>query len=514
MTPRRVRSDSTRTARARSPSAVRRRRSRQQGRGQGQGDRRPSARGGSRGHRAAGEGKFSVRGSPDKGMTLAEAAGAAYVTMDMPEGWSPDSNEQSFFDPENFVFPFGAHACVVDVDAETGKVKVVRYVAVDDCGPAINPMLIDGQVHGGITHGIGQALYERIHYDEARAARHRHVRGLRAARRRRSCPASRPTGRETPSPVNSLGVKGVGEAGTIAASAGRHQRRDRRAAPARRGLHRHAALPDANLEGHSGSQGRCAGMIPAEFDYTAPGNTRRSDQALADGGEDAKPLAGGHSLLPLMKLPLGRALAARRPARGARSVTESCARTGAGRIGALTPHAELERRPISESWRHGGEDRRPASAQSRHDRRVAGARRSGLRSAGRAADLRRRAVTLQGAGGQRGAARRPVPRLPRDCDRAERGPDRGPDAGARRLGLRLPEVQPPQRGLGDGGASARSSSRAATSCEDVRIGLTNMALGAAQGQCRRGVAARPAAERGSIAQAAEQAAEEPIRPPT
>ena len=64
------------------------------------------------------------------------------------------------------MFPFGAHACVVDVDAETGKVKVVRYVAVDDCGPAINPMLIDGQVHGGIAHAIGQALYEQVVYDE------------------------------------------------------------------------------------------------------------------------------------------------------------------------------------------------------------------------------------------------------------------------------------------------------------------------------------------------------------
>ena len=87
--------------------------------------------------------------------------------MDMPEGMEPGLDEQSFYDPENFVFPFGAHACVVDVDPETGKVKVVRYVAVDDCGPAINPMLIDGQVHGGVVHGIGQALYERIHYDES-----------------------------------------------------------------------------------------------------------------------------------------------------------------------------------------------------------------------------------------------------------------------------------------------------------------------------------------------------------
>ncbi|MBV8940163.1 MAG: xanthine dehydrogenase family protein, partial [Solirubrobacterales bacterium] len=111
------------------------------------------------------DGKFSVRGSPDKGMTLAEVAGAAYVPENLPEDMEPGLDEQSFYDPENFVFPFGAHACVVDVDAETGKIKVVRYVAVDDCGPAINPLLIDGQVHGGITHGVGQALYEQMAYD-------------------------------------------------------------------------------------------------------------------------------------------------------------------------------------------------------------------------------------------------------------------------------------------------------------------------------------------------------------
>src|SRR5579859_8157065 len=112
------------------------------------------------------DGKFSVKGSPDKGMTLAEVAGAAYLNL-VPEGMEPGLEETTFYDPENFVFPFGAHACVVDVDPDTGKVKVVRYVAVDDCGRAINPMLIDGQVHGGVVFGIGQALYERVHYEDS-----------------------------------------------------------------------------------------------------------------------------------------------------------------------------------------------------------------------------------------------------------------------------------------------------------------------------------------------------------
>jgi carbon-monoxide dehydrogenase large subunit len=163
------------------------------------------------------DGKFSVRGSPDRGMTLAEVAGAAYVPENLPEGMEPGLDEQTFYDPENFVFPFGAHACVVDVDAETGKVDVVRYVAVDDCGPAINPMLIDGQVHGGIAHALGQALYERIHYDESGQL----VTGTfvdYALPTAAELPSFETDRTETPSTVNSLGVKGVGEAGTIAAS--------------------------------------------------------------------------------------------------------------------------------------------------------------------------------------------------------------------------------------------------------------------------------------------------------
>jgi aerobic carbon-monoxide dehydrogenase large subunit len=163
------------------------------------------------------DGKFAVKGSPDKGLTIAEIAGAAYVTMDMPDGMEPGLEASAFYDPENFVFPFGAHACITEVDVETGKVDVVRYVAVDDCGPAINPNLIEGQIHGGITHGIGQALYERIHYDDDGQL----VTGTfvdYALPSAADIPSFETDRTETPSPVNSLGVKGVGEAGTIAAS--------------------------------------------------------------------------------------------------------------------------------------------------------------------------------------------------------------------------------------------------------------------------------------------------------
>lgn len=163
------------------------------------------------------DGKFAVRGSPEKGMTLAEVAGAVYIN-DIPDGMEPGLEETTFYDPENFVFPFGAHACVVDVDPETGKVSVVRYVAVDDCGTAINPLLIDGQVHGGVAHAIGQALYERVSYDgEGQLQTGTFVDyALPTAAELPSFELDRT---ETPSPVNSLGAKGVGEAGTIAASA-------------------------------------------------------------------------------------------------------------------------------------------------------------------------------------------------------------------------------------------------------------------------------------------------------
>ncbi|HUR86625.1 MAG TPA: molybdopterin cofactor-binding domain-containing protein [Solirubrobacteraceae bacterium] len=164
------------------------------------------------------DGKFSLRGDPEQGMTLAEVAGCAYIdATKMPEGMELGLEQTLIYDPSNFVFPFGTHACVVDVDPETGKVEVVRWVAVDDCGPAINPMLIDGQVHGGVVHGIGQALYEQVVYDE----RGQLITGTfmdYALPTAPEIPHIETDRTETKSPSNSLGVKGIGEAGTIAAT--------------------------------------------------------------------------------------------------------------------------------------------------------------------------------------------------------------------------------------------------------------------------------------------------------
>jgi carbon-monoxide dehydrogenase large subunit len=163
------------------------------------------------------DGAFRVKGSPDQSMSLADVATEAYIPADLPEGMEAGLDEISFYDPANFVWPFGAHACVVEVDVETGKVEIVRWIAVDDCGPAINPKLIDGQVHGGAVHAIGQALYEQIAYDEnGQLTTGTFVDyGLPTAA---EVPSFETARTETPSPTNTLGVKGVGEAATIAAT--------------------------------------------------------------------------------------------------------------------------------------------------------------------------------------------------------------------------------------------------------------------------------------------------------
>jgi carbon-monoxide dehydrogenase large subunit len=164
------------------------------------------------------DGKFAVRGSPDKAKTFAEAALMANVAWNLPPGVEPGLEAAAFFDPSNFVFPFGSHVCAVEVEVETGRVKILRYIAVDDCGPPINPMIVEGQVHGGVVQGIGQALQEIAVYD----AEGQLLTGTMmdyAVPKASQVPRIETARTVTPSPVNPLGVKGVGETGTIAASA-------------------------------------------------------------------------------------------------------------------------------------------------------------------------------------------------------------------------------------------------------------------------------------------------------
>src|SRR5579885_809958 len=149
--------------------------------------------------------------------TLAEIAGASYRAMKLPPNTQPGLVSTYFWEPPNFAFPFGAHIVVTEVDRETGDITIKRYVAVDDCGRIINPLLVAGQVHGGVVQGIGQALCEQAVYDENGQLITGEFTDYAAPRASR-VPWIETDHTVTPSPVNPLGVKGVGEAGTIGAS--------------------------------------------------------------------------------------------------------------------------------------------------------------------------------------------------------------------------------------------------------------------------------------------------------
>ena len=161
-------------------------------------------------------GRFSVAGSPDQNVTIQDVASAAYLADNLPEGMEPVLDADHVFDPPNFTWPYGTHVCVVEVDTETGMVTIPKYVAVDDCGPVVNPAIVDGQLHGGIAQGIAQALYEEAVYDgEGNLVTGTMVDYLIPGAP--EIPNMTLDRTETPSPTNPMGVKGIGESGAIAA---------------------------------------------------------------------------------------------------------------------------------------------------------------------------------------------------------------------------------------------------------------------------------------------------------
>jgi aerobic carbon-monoxide dehydrogenase large subunit len=163
-------------------------------------------------------GQFVVKGSPQKAIPFGQVALTAYVPHNYPEGVEPGLEETSFYDPANFCFPFGAHACVVEVDPDTGHVKILRYLAVDDVGNVINPMIVDGMVHGGIAQGVAQALWEGAVYDKDSGQLVSGSLMDYALPKADMLPFYETDRTETPTPVNPLGVKGAGETGTIAST--------------------------------------------------------------------------------------------------------------------------------------------------------------------------------------------------------------------------------------------------------------------------------------------------------
>ena len=279
-------------------------------------------------------GRFAVRGDPDKGVTIGEIAFTAFAAHNLPDGVEPSIDAEATYDPDNFSFPHGTHLCATEVDTETGFVKIRSYVCVDDIGAVVNPMIVDGQVHGGVAQGIAQALYEEAVYDDDGNL----VTSTLADYLVPSAAdlPSYVTGRTESRAANALGVKGVGEAGTIASTPAvvnaivdalrplgindvempcTPERVWRAIQGARggeqaSGAEQHAARQSDQTQGHSPQgigtpdQTGGVGMIPAKFDYVRPGSLDEAVSALAGGGDDAKVIAGGQSLLPLLRLRL------------------------------------------------------------------------------------------------------------------------------------------------------------------------------------------------------------------
>lgn len=163
------------------------------------------------------QGLFSVKGLPARTVTFQEAALDAYLAWSLPKGMEPALEGTAFYNPENFTYPFGTHIAMVSVDPETGDIELMRYVAVDDVGVVINPMLVEGQIHGGLVQGIGQALYEGAEYDDQGQLLTGSFLDY-AMPKARFFPKFETAHTVTPSPHNPLGVKGVGETGAIAST--------------------------------------------------------------------------------------------------------------------------------------------------------------------------------------------------------------------------------------------------------------------------------------------------------
>ena len=162
-------------------------------------------------------GMFTVKGSPDKAMPLAAIAFEAFTAHNLPDGMEPNLEAHTTYDPPNFSWPFGTHICTVEVDTETGNVDVLQYVAVDDCGVQVNPLIVEGQVHGGVIQGLAQALFEEAVYDNDGNLKSSTLTEYLVPAAS-DVPSLTLGHTVTPSPTNQLGVKGIGEAGTIGAA--------------------------------------------------------------------------------------------------------------------------------------------------------------------------------------------------------------------------------------------------------------------------------------------------------
>ena len=160
------------------------------------------------------DGRIAVKGAPDSGKSFAEVAAYAYVPVPLPAGLTPGLSEEAFFEPANNTYPFGCHISLLEIDRETGEPTLLRLVAVDDAGNLINPLIVEGQIHGGLTQGIGQAMIEEMLYGDDGQPLTASFMDY-AIPRAADLPRFELDATVTPTPVNPLGAKGVGEAGTL-----------------------------------------------------------------------------------------------------------------------------------------------------------------------------------------------------------------------------------------------------------------------------------------------------------
>ena len=298
------------------------------------------------------DGKFTVKGT-DKSIDFASVATNAYLAHKFDgQELEPGLKESAFWDPKNFTYPAGVHICELEIDPQTGVVTIDRWTAVDDFGKLINPMIVEGQVHGGVAHGIGQALMEGAHYDDdgqLLTASYMDYCMPRAD----NLPSFKVDTIETPCPSNPLGIKGCGEAGAIASPPavinaitdarrprGRDDARDRAGRLARRAEGRRSSAPRNDWR-----RPRAASPDPSfgdfsmyAFEYHRP---HTLSGALADLAKpDAKALAGGMTLLPTMK----QRLAAPSAVIELKDVPELSGISRSGDdlvIGAMTRHVEV-----------------------------------------------------------------------------------------------------------------------------------------------------------------------------
>ena len=333
-------------------------------------------------------GRIGVKGSPASAKSFAEVAGYAYVPVPLPPGLEPGLSEEAFFEPANNTYPFGCVITMLEIDRETGEPTLLKLVAVDDAGNLINPLIVEGQIHGGLAQGIGQAMVEEAVYNDDGQLLTGSFMDY-ALPRATDFPRFELHATVTPTPVNPLGAKGVGEAGTLGSTPSIVNAAVDALVGVRRDAHRHDAAAREAVAHHP----RRPGVIPTTFEYA---RATSLDDALA------KLKAGRRGRQVHRRRPQPRAAdeAAPERAAGADRHQPHSGPQRHSRARRQDHHRRRHRAPrrrdvcpppgqVPGRRRGGRQHRRPAGAQPGHDRRQRRARRSVGRHAGRAAGARR-----------------------------------------------------------------------------------------------------------------------------